>query len=390
MERLNLTGVQAQAILDMRLAKLTKLEIDDLLAEYAKVIELLQYLNEILSSREKLDGVIIDEIKKIKTKYSTKRRTLISDESADVVIDMEEFKTVENCVVVMTRSGGLKRMTPKAYTSGIQSGEPDQRNKPAYIIETDTSSKLLIFTNFGNMFNLPIDAIKEAKYKDPGSPLVSILAGIKKGEKAIYVTTPVPSGELLTVSEGGQIKYTDMSEFDTKKRQISACGLKEKDKLIHASIKDSNSNLLIITAQGMSILISKDEIVKQGKSATGVGGIKLAPKDKVVFAQQLEITGEIVLFTTTGYMKKTYLSDFDIQGRNGKGQKVFIWDKNSVSGEIASAIYTQTPANYTVFMSSGETMSVSGTDIPLEPKASTGMQLVFPEKGDMIKSAFIE
>ena len=390
MEQLTLTGVQAQAILDMRLAKLTKLEIDELLAEYAKVLELLEYLNEILASREKLDGVIIDEIKKIKTKYNVKRRTAISGESAEVVIDLDEFKTVEDCVAVFTRGGGLKRMSPKAYTLGVQSSEPEQRNKPAFIVETNTASKLMAFTTHGNLFNIPVESIKEAKYKDAGSPLVSVLAGISKGEKIVFITTPDAKGELLTVSESGQLKYTDMEEFVTKKRQISACGLKDKDKLIYAAIADSSKNLLLITAKGMSILINKEEIVKQGRSGTGVGGIKLAPADKVVFAAQTDSIGEITVFTDTGHIKRTDLSEYDIQGRNGKGQKTFVWDKNTPPGSIAAAAHTTVPVNFTVVMTNGESTVISSADIPHEPKASTGMQLVFPEKGETVKAVYTE
>lgn len=389
MARLSLTGVQAQAILDMRLAKLTKLEIDELLVEYEKVIELLKYLNEILASREKLDGVIIDEIKKVKNKYSIKRRTAISGESAEVTIDLDEFKTVEDCVVVLTRGGGLKRMSPKAYTLGVQSGEPEEKNKPAFIVETNTASKLLAFTTHGSLFNIAVESIKEAKYKDAGSPLVSVLAGMEKGESILLLTPPLPHGELLTVSGAGQLKYTDMAEFDTKKRQISACGLKDKDSLIYAALSDGTQRLLLVTSKGMSILIKKDEIVKQGRSGTGVGGIKLSPGDSVVFAAQLDEGGEVAVFSDTGYMKKTMLSEYEVQGRNGKGQKTFIADKNSAGSVLVAGSYFNSPAAFTVVFTNGETSVISSADIPREAKASTGMQLVFPAKGEKVKCVYV-
>ena len=388
MEHLNLTGVQAQAILDMRLAKLTQLEIDDLMREYQEVLDLLAYLNDILSSREKLDGVIIDEIKKIKSSYSCKRRTEISSGSANVVIDLQEFKAVEDCVVIRTKAGNFKRMTPKAYTLGVQSGEPEERNKPQNIIETTTADKLMLFTSKGNLHMLSVESIREAKYKDSGSPLNSLLAGIEKGEKIIYLTNKLES-DLLTISSGGLLKYTDASEFDTKKRSIAACGLRDKDTLFYAMPDDpSKPNLLLITKNGYSILVDKTEISKQGRTGTGVGGIRLGIGDRIIYAEQVdENPSTVFIFTDAGYAKKTPLREYELQGRNGKGQKTCLWSKDGLNGSsVVSAFCVNEPAAFLAETSNGEFATVASSDISAEPRYSNGMPVVFPDKGEVLKN----
>ena len=385
MEHLDLTGVQAQAILDMRLAKLTQLEIEELKREYQEVLDLLAYLNDILSSREKLDGVIIDEIKKIKSSYGCKRRTQISAESAAVVIDVQEFKAVEDCVVIRTKAGHLKRMTPKAFTLGGQSGEPEDRNKPQDIIEATTADKIMLFTSRGNLFTLPVENIKEAKYKESGSPLNSLLAGLQKDERVVLFAKDLPA-DLLTVSECGLVKITDAKEFDTKKKVISACGLRDKDRLFYAQPLTKAKNLLLITKQGYSILIDKDEISKQGRAGTGIGGIRLGVGDRIVYAEQVDEDGTVVVFSDSGYAKKTPLKEYELQGRNGKGQKTFLWTKDGQNGTaLVSAFCVSEPAAFDAVSTNGEHTTVASSDISAEPRYSNGMPIVFPDKGEQVR-----
>ncbi len=387
MDALGLTGVQAQAILDMRLAKLTKLEIDELELEYQKVLDLLKYLEELLASREKLDDVITEEMKRIKSKFGGKRRTAISGDSAQVVIDLEEFKSVEDCVVILTRGGGLKRMSQKAYALGGQSGEPEEKNKPLIMIETDTAARLQAFTTHGNLLGIDVSLIKEAKYKDAGAAVSTILAGLSKGERIVYLTTP-SEGCLLAVTEHGQLKKTDMADFVTRKRIMAACGLKDRDHLMYAAPFSGSANLLLITKDGFSILVKKDDIPVQGRTATGVCGIKLAPQDRVVFAAQVDTEGDIISVSDSGLFKKTRLADFELQGRGGRGIKVFARKKDGMSCGVIAAFYTTVPAAFTAVMSSGETSTVTGADVPLEPRTSAGMQLVFPGSGESITEVY--
>ena len=382
MEALQLTGVQAQAILDMRLSKLTQLEIDELMTEYQKLLDLLSYLRGILASRERLDGVIIEEMRKIKAKYHCKRRSSLSKESGNVVIDVQEFKTAEDCVVVLTKGGNLKRMTPKAFNLGAQS-EPEPKNKPAFIIEANTSEKLRVFTDFGNLFTLDIKAVKEAKYRDAGSSPASLFAGLAKGETILYLTASL-AGELLTVSKQGQLKRTDMAEFDVKKKQIAACGLRDHDQLLYIAPLSAHPHLLLITKLGYTLLLNKEEISKQGRAGTGVGGIRLTSGDELLCAIQTEESGEIVCFTNTGYAKRTRLQEYDLQGRNGRGQRSYLFEKNHMNGtHLVAAFYAGEPQCYEAVLSSSETVTIKTADISAEPRYSNGMQVIFPGEGEI-------
>lgn len=385
MDTLEITGVQAQAILDLRLARLTQLEIDVLKKEYADVLALLSYLNDVLNNPARLDGVIIEEMRQIKAKYSVKRRTKLSSKSADVVIDEEHFKVIEECAVVYTRGGNLKRMSPKALQKGAESGEIEERNLPAAVIETNTEEKLRVFTDLGNLYSLPVSAIREWKFKDAGSTINSLVAGFEKEEKVLSILKP-QAGQLLTVSSSGMVKLTDMAEFDTKKSKVLACGLKEKDKLIYAQPVDSAlPHLLLVTRNGMSIRFATEEISLQGRTAKGVGGIKLAAGDAVLFAAQTGgEDGNVLVFTDAGFGKQSKLAEYEIQGRNGKGLKTFQWAKGN-GKHLSAAFLESLPAAYRLTTASGQSFDVSSADIPLEARYSKGGVLVSVFLGDTIQ-----
>ena len=386
MEELALTGVQAQAILDMRLARLTQLEIDELKKEYAEVLELLNYLTGLLSSREKLDGVIIDELNGIKKKYAIKRRTQISKDSAEVVIDQEQFRVVEDCAIILTNDDRLKRMSIKALTKGAEAGEPEEKNLPKVIIKTNTDARLQLYTNKGNLYTIYAASIKEAKYKDAGNTLNSLIAGFEKDER-ILCFKDVSKGKLLTVSRTGLVKLTDFEDLDTRKVKIAACGLKDGDELILAEPLNENENLLLITQKGMSILFKKEEISTQGRSGKGVGGIKLSAGDSVIYAAQTEEDGYVAVFSNNGFAKQSRLSEYEVQGRNGKGLKTFMWAKGGTNGtRLVSAFYMASPERFMLRTDSGVHKAVSSGDIPTEPRYSKGAVMLMAVLGDELKT----
>ena len=181
--------------------------------------------------------------------------------------------------MIYSFGGNLKRMSKKGLAKGAEGGETAPKNLPSRIIETDTDAKLWLFTNRANLYCLAVESIKESRYRDSGSSINSLLAGMEKEESIICVCTPA-KGRLLTVSQSGMVKFTDFSELESRKQKIIACGLKAGDALLLAEAEDQHlPNLLLITKKGMSICFSKEEISLQGKTGKGVGGIKLAPVD---------------------------------------------------------------------------------------------------------------
>lgn len=386
MQELVLTGVQAQAILDMRLARLTQLEIESLRKEYAEVLALLEYLNGLLNSREKLDGVIIDELTEIKKKYSVKRRTQISGESAQIVINQEQFKVVEDCAVILTKDERLKRMSIKALTKGAEAGEPEEKNLPRVLLETNTDARIQFYTNLGNLYTVYAASIKEAKYKDAGATLNSLLAGFEKNEK-IMLMKVASDGKLLTVSKDGNVKLTDFADLDTRKTKIAACGLKPDDELIYAAPLTEDKNLLIVTAHGMSILFNKEEISIQGRSGKGVSAIKLGAGDKVIYAIQPKEEGYVAVFSNNGFAKKTPLSEYEVQGRNGKGLKTFMWAKGSANGtKLSAAHYFINQERFYLKTRAGVHKTVSSSDIPTQARYQKGSVMIMAVLGDDLET----
>ena len=385
MEKLHITGIQAQAILDLRLARLTQLEVITLREEYEKTVALLNELRAILASQDRLDGVIIQELSAISSKYAVKRRTPLSSESGTITIDEEHFKVVEECAVIYTKGGNLKRMNRKVLARGAEGGEATDRNLPAQIIETNTEAKLWLFTNHANLYSLDVESIKEAKYKDVGSTINSLLAGIEKGEKIISLSSPA-QGRLLTVSRSGMVKYTDFAELESRKQKIIACGLKPKDELLLAEADiPALPNLLLITKAGMSICFSKEEISLQGKTGKGVGGIKLAADDSIIFAAQTDGQGNLAIFSELGFAKQSKLSEYEVQGRNGKGLKTFQWAKGGANGSyLVAAVLLTKPSAFEVVTNSGQIYPLTSAELPLEERYSKGVQLVPAMLGDFV------
>ena len=389
MSELKITGVQAQAILDLRLARLTQLEVDTLKEEYAEVVRQLAELREIYGSKEKLDGLIIKEIKGIRSKYAQKRRTPLSSGSAQIVIDEEHFKVVEDCALVYTKGGNLKRMSRKAFAKGLEA-DVEYKNLPAKILETDTGARLQIFTSLGNLYTIDVEAVREGKMKDAGAPPSSLLPGLEKGERIINLFPQQP-GRLLCVSSSGLVKYTKLSELVTRKTKISACGLKDGDTLLLAEPDDASlAYLLLLTKKGMSIRFDKQEISLQGKTAKGVTGIKLAAGDSLALACQTNGEGTVVVFSDAGFAKQTPLGEYEPQGRSGKGLKTFLWTKGAANGtQIVAAFCLTSPAELRAVTKSGQEFTFTTSDIPTEPRYSKGQQKVPAMLGDAVTQVVI-
>ncbi len=387
MQEFNLTGIQAQAILDMRLARLTNLEVELLENEYKEVVALIKYLRSILGSEAKLLEVIKDELVAIGDKYADKRRTqLMNEEHANIEVDESEFMVVEDCAIVLTRGGNLKRMSPKALQKGIEAGELEEKQQPVTLLQTDTASKLYIFTNKGNMMMMPTVSVPEARMKEAGKSLNALMSGIDAGEEILNIITKTDFEKKLMyfATSGGLVKATDMNEFDVKKSKIMACGLKDGDELIYAKPDDPSArNMLFITSDGMSINIKKDEISTMGRSGKGVGAIKLGKNAKVIFTEQIENgqDGEVLLMTDKGYAKRTPVSEFDEQGRNGKGLKAYLLN-DSTGRALVGALILNNIATVTVLQKSGDMHKLQTDSIPQDARNTKGEQVVLAIMGN--------
>ncbi|MEG0833837.1 MAG: DNA gyrase subunit A [Christensenellaceae bacterium] len=393
MQEFNLTGIQAQAILDMRLARLTNLEVELLENEYKEVTALIKYLRSILGSEQKLLEVIKQELEIIKDKYADKRRTkVINAEKAHVEVDESEFVVVEECAVMLTRGGNLKRMSAKALQKSSEISEVEEKMQPALLISTDTASKIYIFTNKGNMYTLPVMSVPEARMKDSGKSLNAIINGIDADEGILNIITKqdFEKETMLFATRQGLVKATQMSEFEVRKSKILACGLKDGDTLIYAKPNNQEAqNIMFVTSDGMSINIKKADISVMGRSGKGVGAIKLSKKAVVVFAEQVETSSEysVLIMTDKGYAKQTPIGEFEVQGRNGKGLKAY--NLTQATGLIvAGALLIEKIVQVTSVQKSGEIHKISTDTIPTDARNTKGEQVVLALMGNDVVSLY--
>jgi DNA gyrase subunit A len=387
MKAFDLTGVQAQAILDMRLARLTSLEVEQLENEYQEVVAQIKYLRSILDSEAKLLEVIKNELAAVKNKYADKRRTEIIDaEEAVIEVDESEFVTAEDCAIVLTRGGNLKRMTQKALQKGLEANEIEEKHRPMILVSTNTAEKIYIFTNAGNMYMMPVGGVPEARVKEAGKSLNAIAAGVETGEEILTIVTrqDLEAGLMYFATREGLVKAARTSEFDVRKSKIMACGLKDGDALVYAAKDDEAApNMLFVTSDGMSVNIRKRDVSVMGRSGKGVGAIKLGTGAAVVLAVQVDNHSDkkILMITEQGYAKRTPVSECEEQGRNGKGLKAYNLAP-AVGRRVAGAILLDGIAKVTTVQKSGDVTKIVSDTIPAGARNTKGEQVVLAVLGN--------
>ena len=333
MARFDLSQIQAQAILDMRLQRLTNLEVLSLRKEYEDLLKLIANLKAILGSEKKLMSVIKKELNEVRAKFADPRRTQLVDSFEEIVIE-EEKPVADETVVVLTQAGFVKRMAPKVFDKAVANGE--FADPPCQSIRTMTDAKLLFFTDVGNAYILAAEKIAEAmKAKDRGLPLGGVLAGLETDESLVALIEAGDwSGELMFVTRKGLTKRTALEEYNVRKSKFAALNLKNGDRLMSVLRPDGFEGVLLLTRQGMAIHYATEEVSVIGRTAAGVKAVTLSADDEVAFAFVHNSEGEIVMISDMGYMKRCLLIDFDRQARGGTGVKAFNFLKNGSNGAI--------------------------------------------------------
>ncbi len=387
MERFALTDIQAQAILDMRLARLTALEIEALRKEYAFILETIKRLEAILASEKLLMRVIMNELTEIKLNYGDKRRTRILETSHEVEIDENEFKSVEECVIILAQNDFLKRVNQKSY----QKSAPADGEAVKCIVPSATDMRVLIFTNQGSLYTLPVTDIPECKLRDKGKPLSALLAGIAPGETIaglFSVSDYKAETHVIFATKGGLVKRTSLAEYDVRNKKIVACGLASGDSIISVNLQQGESDWLVVTQGGMGIRFSSADIPAMGRSAKGVKAVALDKGDSVAMAAPVETDDEIALFTDLGYAKLMRVTDFDVQHRGGKGLKAVSFLKNGSTGaSVAAAFPVSEPCGIIVTMKSGQAVTLSSEQLERQDRAARGASAVLAVLGDSVIAA---
>ena len=330
MEKFGLTDIQAQAILDMRLQRLTGLERDKIEAEYEELIKKINRLKEILANERLLLNVIKEEMLIIKENYADERRTEIRH--AEGEIDMRDLIEDEEIAITLTHFGYIKRLPADTYKSqkrggrGISALTTREEDFVKHLVSTTTHSKLLFFTNKGRVFRLNAYEIPEGKRQAKGTAIVNLLQ-LGPNEKIatlLAIDEKDDNKYLLLATKNGIVKKTDREEFkNINKAGLIAIGLREDDELIGVKVTDGNKDVLLVTKEGMSIRFDENDIRPMGRSAMGVKGITLSNDDKVVSMSLCEEGTDVLVVSENGFGKRTDINEYRTQIRAGKGIKTY-------------------------------------------------------------------
>jgi DNA gyrase subunit A len=328
MQQFQLSELQANAILEMRLQRLTQLERDKLIEEYRDILKQIEYLRSILGSEALVRQIIRDELTEIKEKYQDERRTKIVKEEADLTL--EDLIAEEEVVVTITHSGYIKRNAVTLYRAQRRGGKGKiaMGVKEEDFVETlftaSTHDSLLFCTDAGKVYWLKVHEIPEASRAAKGKALVNLLA-LSKDEK---VTASLPVKEfradrfIIMATKLGVIKKTELSAYSNPRQGgIIALTLDPGDKLIGVDLTDGQREILLGTKQGITIRFKEEEVRPMGRTAHGVRGITLEPGDEVIGMETItpDSTTAILTVTEGGYGKRTPVTEYRIQGRGGKG-----------------------------------------------------------------------
>ena len=381
MARFGLTEIQAQAILDMRLQRLTNLEVLALRKEYEEIEKKIAGLKAILGSEKKLMNVIKKELREVREAYADPRRTEIVDSFEEIVIE-EEKPVADEAVVVLSRGGFVKRMAPKTYERAA-AGEPAELPKCA--LRTMTDRKLAFFTDRGNCYPIAVEQIPDARPKDRGIALGGLLAGLESGETAVAVWEMGDSGDWLFVTALGMAKRTARADYNVRKSKFAAINLREGDSLIDVLDPEGYESALLVSEKGMAIHFAIEEVSRVGRAAAGVKAMALGAGDRVRRAFVHNSEGEVILASELGYLKRCLLIDFDRQARGGKGVRSFNFVKNGANGtRIADALLVRDPFDFRIVQKSGASTPVNSEDIAIESKAGRGTPYVVVVMDDFV------
>ena len=329
MSRFGLSERQAQAILDMRLQRLTGLERDKIEAEYAELQKMIAYYREVLANEGMVLGIIKDELTEIKRKYADERRTGIS--ALEGEIDMLDLIAEEDMVVTLTHYGYVKRLPKATYRAqkrggkGIVGATTREEDFVEQMYVVNTHDTLMFFTNRGRVYQLNCYQIPEAGRTARGTAIVNLLQ-LDAGEK-VKALLPVPAEKvaghyLIMATKNGVIKRTELSEFtNLRKSGLIALVLREDDELIGVALTDGSYELLLGTRDGMAIRFPETDMRPIGRAAMGVKSIELNPGDEVVDMCPVFPDMKVLSITENGYGKLTEVDEYRVQSRGGKGIK---------------------------------------------------------------------
>ena len=394
MKEFNLSEVQAQAIVDMRLRALTGLEREKLENEYRELMEKIAELKAILADEHKLLGVIKEEILIIATKYGDERRTTIGLDEDDPTI--EDLIKKENTVITMTKLGYIKRMTVDNFKAqhrggkGIKGIQTIDDDFIEHLFMTTTHHYLMFFTNSGKVYRLKAYEIPESSRTSRGTGIVNLLQ-LNPGERitaAIALKEYEEDKYLFMATNNGIVKKTALKEYaNVRKTGLAAITLKDGDELIQVKITDNTKNIFMVTKQGMCICFNETDVRSTGRTSQGVIGMNLADGDEVIGMQMDSQGTDLLIVSEKGMGKRTSLEEFTPQRRGGKGVKCY--KINAKTGNVVGMKAVKDDNEIMIISTDGIVIRMECTEISQLGRITSGVKLIRMDEANDITVASI-
>ena len=376
-----LSEVQAQAILDLRLHRLTGLEQDKILGEYGEILELIKELLDILSNPERLLQVIREELEEIKEKYGDKRRTEILEDQLD--LSMEDLITEEDVVVTFSHEGYAKCQTLDVYNTQRRGGrgKAATRMKDEDFIDklfiANTHDTLLCFSSLGKVYWLKVYQMPMAGRGSRGKPIVNLLP-LEQGER-INAVMPVRDYDehlyVFMATSTGTVKKTALTNFSRPRVSgIKAIDLRDNDQLVDVVITDGSRHIMLLSNAGKAIRFSETDVREMGRTAAGVRGMRLAAGQCVISMIMIEDEGSILTATEHGFGKRTAATEYPVKGRGGQG--VISIQTNERNGKVVGAVQVGDDDEMMLITNHGTLVRIAVSDISEMGRNTQGVRLI--------------
>ena len=390
-DEFQLTDVQAQAIVDMRLRALTGLEREKLENEYAELMKRIGELKAILADRKVLLGVIKEEILIISDKYGDERRTQIGFDEFDIT--MEDLIPVQDVVIAMTKLGYIKRMTTDTFKSqnrggkGIKGMQTLEEDYVEELFMTSSHHYIMFFTNTGRVYRLKGYEIPEASRTSRGTAIVNLLQLMP--EEKITAMIPIKEYEegqyLFMATKKGLVKKTKITDYsNVRKTGLAAITLREDDELIEVKFTDNEQDIILVTKRGQCIRFDEKDVRATGRTSMGVRGINVAENDDVVAMQMCSQGQQILIVSEKGLGKRTEMEEFTAQNRGGKGVKCYkITEK---TGEVVGAKAVNEEDEIMMINTEGIVIRMECKGISVLGRITSGVKLINLRENEIVAS----
>ena len=392
--RLAFSELQAQAILDLQLRRLSALELQKILDEYEGIIRLIAELEEILANESSLRNVIIKELEEVKKEFGDKRRTEIIDEGVELTI--EDLIADEDVAITVTNSGYIKRTPVTAYTRQGRGGKgrfgatAKNGDFVEHLFIASTHAYIMIFTDDGQVYKLKVHEIPDAPTAARGKAIVNLISipSTRKLAGVVPVREFSEGRYVLMVTRKGVIKKTSLAEFQNiRTNGINAVNVDDDDELLDVVLTDGTKRIFIATHDGIAIRFDEEDVRPMGRAARGVRGIGLRAGDYVVSVCPVSAddSERMLSISEQGYGKQTKISDYRLQSRGGRG--VINMKATEKTGKVVAVFPVEDESEMMIITQHGKLIRIEANDIRKTGRSASGVRLIKTEGGDRVTSA---